>query len=697
MARKKGRYPASRDSEACVYRSALVVASGADDDERSIPLVLATETPVPVYDFERTRVVKEQLAVSGVEHGGACPLLASHDRATGRSGLGSIRELTVSDTRLIGRAFFAKSESGIAAYELYRDGHLTDFSVGCRIEEIERDESGNRTVVRSRLLEGSAVVAGQDPDSKALISRRCYTEPEQLADEEERKMDEQIRKTLLQSGLPDGATDAEAVEYLQRSLTKAEIDTPDTVTVPESQPDNNEELVKMSDQTTAERTDDSAGVPAHADIKEIDELCELHAVGSDLRRELITDPSMTIDRASRKILDSVAPSGTGGAVSAHIGAGVSETEKFYGELEGAIMGRMVTAGVLPASQAARDVPRDLEFSTLPDIAQQLLERDGQRTMGLPRQEIIRRAFRQPDYIQRGAGHTSGSFPSLMLDAANKTLLNAYASADTTYQIWARQGLSAPDYRPIHRVRMGDFAAPEVIPEGQQYPERGAQSSRETYAVEKHGAVFSVSLEAVVNDDLGAIINTPRAQGFAMRQAVNTAVYAVLTSNEAMSDSISLFHATSHGANLDATALSEAALDVGFEVMSGQTSVSGAIPIGLTPQFLVVPPGLASTAQRLTQGGVVATASSSVALYGDGRARPLTVVADASLTAASATQWFLVSASPQCDTVEYTFLQGEEQPVLSREEDFETDSLAFKIRQSFGVAAVDFRGMYQGNA
>ena len=137
-----------------MYRSALVVASGADDDERSIPLVLATEAPVPVYDFERTRVVKEQLDVSGVEHGGACPLLDSHDRATVRSVLGSIRELTVSDTRLIGRAFFAKSESGIAAYELYRDGHLTDFSVGCRIEEIERDESGNRTVVRSRLLEG---------------------------------------------------------------------------------------------------------------------------------------------------------------------------------------------------------------------------------------------------------------------------------------------------------------------------------------------------------------------------------------------------------------------------------------------------------------------------------------------------------------------------------------------------------------
>jgi hypothetical protein len=47
-----------------------------------------------------------------------------------------------------------------------------------------------------------------------------------------------------------------------------------------------------------------------------------------------------------------------------------------------------------------------------------------------------------------------------------------------------------------------------------------------------------------------------------------------------------------------------------------------------------------------------------------------------------------------DTVEYTFLQGEESPVLEDEWDFDTDVYKYKVRQTFGVAPIDFRGLYK---
>ena len=65
---------------------------------------------------------------------------------------------------------------------------------------------------------------------------------------------------------------------------------------------------------------------------------------------------------------------------------------------------------------------------------------------------------------------------------------------------------------------------------------------------------------------------------------------------------------------------------------------------------------------------------------------------------TSTDWFL-AANPATgvDTVEYTFLQGEESPVTDQEEDFDTDTYKFKIRQTFGVKAIDWRGLYRNKA
>ena len=58
---------------------------------------------------------------------------------------------------------------------------------------------------------------------------------------------------------------------------------------------------------------------------------------------------------------------------------------------------------------------------------------------------------------------------------------------------------------------------------------------------------------------------------------------------------------------------------------------------------------------------------------------------------------LFHATSHGDTIDLTFLQGEEAPVLERMQGFEVDSVKYKVRQSFAAAPIDFRGLYQGNS
>jgi hypothetical protein len=67
-----------------------------------------------------------------------------------------------------------------------------------------------------------------------------------------------------------------------------------------------------------------------------------------------------------------------------------------------------------------------------------------------------------------------------------------------------------------------------------------------------------------------------------------------------------------------------------------------------------------------------------------------------LDANSSTAWYLAANNSQVDTVEITFLEGEQSPVLESEWDFDKDVYKNKVRQTFGVAPIDYRGLYKHN-
>ncbi len=103
-------------------------------------------------------------------------------------------------------------------------------------------------------------------------------------------------------------------------------------------------------------------------------------------------------------------------------------------------------------------------------------------------------------------------------------------------------------------------------------------------------------------------------------------------------------------------------------------------LNITPTFLVVPAALEATAYQIINSiadpsvGGDTTGSSGVAnIYGPSGARNLTVVVDPLLDGNSTTKWYLAAQNSMVDTVELSFLSGENTPVLENEYDMCNDS------------------------
>ena len=282
-------------------------------------------------------------------------------------------------------------------------------------------------------------------------------------------------------------------------------------------------------------------------------------------------------------------------------------------------------------------------------------------------------------------------------------------------MWARQGPSVDDMKNINRIRFSAMGTPEVVPENHDYPEAKTGDEKETYRVEKYGSMFSISWETIVNDDLDALSRVPAMQGASCRRKQNQVVYSVLTANAAMGDTGLLFNATAQttaGGHSNtsgaAAAPSVTTLNAGYLSMMTKTGltvngVAGPI-LNIQPSYLIVPANYGATALQLlgsiadpSVGGSAAGNSNTLNIYGPNGSRPIKVIIEPTLDASSTTVWYLAASTSQVDTVELTFLAGEESPVLESDWVMTNDTYLFKVRQTFAAAAIDFRGLYRNAA
>lgn len=378
---------------------------------------------------------------------------------------------------------------------------------------------------------------------------------------------------------------------------------------------------------------------------------------------------VSVDEARAMVMDQLRARNKGVSVT----MGEAESDKFRVAAQDAVL---MAAGI-PVAEPAPGA-NELRGHSMIELARESLQREGLQANFGDNMELARQAI-----------NSTSTFPAIMSNLANKSVMVGFNEAETTFQIWSGKG-SNRDFKEAARVALSEAGNLELVPEGGQFPHDSLGEASARTKVATYGKLFSLTRQAIINDDLGLFSKIATKYGSAAKRLVNKMVYAQLTGNVKMQDGVALFD-NKHG-NVAGTgeALSVKAIAKAITAMRRQKGIQGEATLNITPKYLVVPPELEVTAYQIVNStAAVDGVNSGVVNPYKGR---FVVVADAELTDPDA--WYLVADASQHDTIEVTYLNGVETPRLETRQGFDVDGIEYKVAFDCGVSALDFRGVFK---
>ena len=389
-----------------------------------------------------------------------------------------------------------------------------------------------------------------------------------------------------------------------------------------------------------------------------------------LTNAALDDPAVSVETFRAKILTSM------GRDAQPLGGGLVMTiEDEHDKFKAAVAsGMMIRAGL-----TANDSTNEFRGYSLMELARASLHRKNISTKGMDKMSVVAAAFT----------HGTSDFTNLLADVATKSMLKGYDEADETFQRWTSVG-NLPDFKAAKRVDLNTFPSLNVVEPGAEYKYATIGDRGETIQLATYGSLFSITRQAIVNDDLDVFTRLPNKMGRAAIRTVGNLVYAVLTGNPTMSDGVALFHAT-HANLLTAAALGTASVDALDASMAKQKDATGnTLNIGLA--YLIVPRALKGTAMQVANSEFEVASGSKANTAPNWMRGAFEVIADARLDASSASNWFGVANPNQFDTIEVAYLDGQTAPTLEQQGGWTVDGVEFKVRMDAGVKALDWRGL-----
>ncbi|AFE58000.1 ClpP-like prohead protease/major capsid protein fusion protein [Rahnella aceris] len=394
----------------------------------------------------------------------------------------------------------------------------------------------------------------------------------------------------------------------------------------------------------------------------------------ELQASCIEDIDCTVDQAKDKLLvmlgKDASPSNKNGG-NAHIYAG---NGNFTGDgIRQALMAR--------AGYEDRQNDNVYNGMTLREYARMSLT---ERGVGVA-------AYNPMQMVGLAMTHTTSDFGNILLDVANKSLLQGWEESQETFEAWTKKG-QLSDFKTAHRVGLGGFPSLRKVREGAEYKYVTTTDNSETIALATYGEIFSITRQAIINDDLNQLTDVPMKMGRAAKATIGDLVYAVLTGNPKLSDGKALF--SSDHKNLATGAIDVTNLDAGRQLMRVQKEPTTGRTLNIRPAFLLVPTALETVANQTIKSASVKGADVNAGII-----NPIqnfaTVIGEPRLDDNSAKSWYLAAAQGM-DTIEVAYLNGVELPYIDQQEGFSSDGIATKVRIDAGVAPLDYRGLVKSS-
>jgi hypothetical protein len=249
--------------------------------------------------------------------------------------------------------------------------------------------------------------------------------------------------------------------------------------------------------------------------------------------------------------------------------------------------------------------------------------------------------------------------------------------------------------------------------------RRTERTPATIALDTYGGVYSITRQAILNDDSGELLNrNPADMGWEAGRFVGETLVALIESNPTAYDGTAFFH--SSRSNTGVAPLSEDSLADAISWMESQLDDDGNHIMIRANALLVKNARLQLIAQRILRSNETGTAVQwtgaagvGSAIMDKGTANALegilpadAVVREPFLT--DSNDWYLFADPSDVPAFAMGFLNGNEQPFVGLKDPtvrnalgagmdpytFEFDSIDFKVRQDFGAAAVDPRGAFR---
>lgn len=642
-----------------------------DEAARSVEVVGATETDeVMAYDFELGGYAPEILLMSGcrIPDSGKVVLLDTHSRFGTADVVGSYREMHIEADKVVGRAVFSGQPEGESAFAKLKEGHLTDFSMGYRVNAYARVEAGKTAVIEGRSFRGPALVAtdwtprelsicpiGADPNAKARGARRNTD------------MDERLRQYLEARGLAADADEAAAWAYLQTLDTRSD-GSQGAGDPAKKEPETTVPDAGKGDAGRAEGGQPDAGQTERTRCMEIMGMGKEFGC-AELAEKLIKE-AVPADQARAAVLQHLAAKQRG-QMPGHqtVDLVATERDKFRAAMGDALILR---AGIAVAKPAPGS--QDLRGLTLREASRESLRMAGLSIPANP-MEMVGRAL------------TSTDLPILLGNVARLSLMQGYQIQTETYPAWVDDTGQVSDFKIHAMARAGEADDLDEIPEAGEYQYGSQDETKETYQIVKFGKLFAISREAIINDDLGVMTDIPRNHGEAAARKIGDIAYAVLIANGKMGDGKALFHAD-HKNLMAAGSLSVATLGAGETSMQLQKDIRGKRRLNIQPRFLLAPVSKKTQFEQFfaTQliGGEANQPNLTNPWYGERLAR----VYEPRLDDDSLVSWYL--AGEKGRTVRLFFLNGVKEPYLETRQGWSVDGTEFKVRLEAGAKALDWR-------
>lgn len=389
---------------------------------------------------------------------------------------------------------------------------------------------------------------------------------------------------------------------------------------------------------------------------------------NDLMITCLADASCSIEKAREQLLNTVAqqqnpePSNKG---NAHIHAG-----------NGNIVSDSVRASVM-ARAGYQNYEKDNAFNsmTLRELARASLTERGVGVATYNPMQMIGMAFT----------HSTSDFGNILLDVANKAILLGWEENDETFEKWTKKG-QLSDFKTAHRIGLGAFPSLRKVREGAEYKYVTLNDKGETIALATYGELFSISRQAIINDDMNMLTDVPKKLGEAAKATIGDLVYAVLVDNEKMSDKKALFSADHK--NMITGGMDVETISVGRTAMRQQKE--GERTLNIRPAFMLVPTTLETQATQVVKSGSVKGADVNSNIINP--IRDLAeIIAEPRLDDASGKDWYMASRQGS-DTIEVAYLNGIDLPYIDQLDGFTSDGVTTKVRIDAGVAPVDYRGL-----